>query len=209
MIALIIVGIIIFILILLLILPLTVDLICDDNFVLRIKYSGIKVFDNQKQPKQKKVKKSKKNNNKSNKKKDNFIVSTYKQKGFSGTISYFSDILKLVFKKTWWLLKRVKFRRFNLDVIIGSADAAATAINYGRVCAATYPVLALLETNADFKAKSVNISADFDKNQSEFRASILIRAKLIVWIVCIGMAISEYFKLQRKESEKYERKQQP
>lgn len=208
MIALVIIGIIIFLVALLLILPLTVDLRYDNDFALKIKYVGITIFNNGKKAKPKKVKKSKKNA-KPSKKKDNFIVSTYKQKGLMGTVSYFSEILKLILKKSLWLLKRLKFRKFNVDLTVASGDAATTAINYGRVCAATYPVLALLEANANFNSKSVNINANFDKTKWEFNASIIIKAKLVFWIAAVGMAISEYFKLQRKESEKYERKQQP
>lgn len=212
MIALIIIGVIIFLLVLILCLPASVDLAYDDEFVLKVKYSGITLFDNSKKPKEKKAKKVNKKspnqqNNKPKKKKDNFIIATYKQKGLLDTISYFSNILVLIFKKLWWLVKRLKFRRFKIDLTVATNDAANTAIQYGKTCAAVYPVLACLQANSDFKSKEVNINADFDKKQSEFKASILITTRLFYLIVVVISALLQFYKLQNKESEKHERKQ--
>ncbi len=209
MIALIIIGAIILLLAILLFLPVKIDLAYDKHFVLKIKYSGITVFNNQKKPKQKKTRKkpakqTAEKKNKATKKKDNFIVSTYKQKGLLGTIDYFSKILALVFKKLWWLVKRFKFRKFKLNLTVATNDAANTAIKYGKVCAACYPTLSLLQTFADFKAKEINISADFDKKESDFKISFIVSTRLVCLITVTISAIAQYLKLQRKESENNE-----
>ena len=57
MIILIILGIIVLLLLLLLLLPLTIDLAFDNNFMLKVKYSGITVYDNTKKRKPKVAKK--------------------------------------------------------------------------------------------------------------------------------------------------------
>ncbi|MBQ8794017.1 MAG: hypothetical protein IJZ63_04665, partial [Clostridia bacterium] len=83
----------------------------DSEFLIKIKYSGITVFDNKKSEKKQKnkYKKQSKPKKKSAKtKKDNFFIRTYKQKGLMGTIKYFSAILKIVLKKLMWLLKKFK-----------------------------------------------------------------------------------------------------
>ncbi len=210
MIAVIILGVVIGLLLILLLLPVTLDLKFDSELILKIKYMGITLFDTQKRVT---VKKSKKQKAKStpqedtSAKKDGFIKKTYKQKGLLGTISYFSDLLAIVIKKLWWAVKRLKFRRFKLDIIIATADAANTAMQYGKICAAVYPITALLQSANDFKAKNINISADFDKTQSQFKTSILVKAQLIyLLITAIGILV-QFLKLQRKEREKYERKQ--
>lgn len=209
MIALIIIGAIVGLLLILLFLPITIDVSYDSEFLIKIKYSGITVFDNKKNEKKQKnkSKKQSKPQEKSAKtKKDNFFIRTYKQKGLMGTIKYFSAILKIVLKKLVWLVKRFKFRRFKFDLTVATSDAADTAIKYGEVCAATYPVFALLQSVADFKSKDINISADFDKSKWEFKGSILVKTSAINWIIAGISVLIEIFKIQRKESEENERK---
>lgn len=212
MIALIIFGVIVILLLLLLFLPLTVDLAFDNKLVLKVRYSGITVYDNTKKIKPEisekhaeKSKRGKKDN--TSVKKDNFIKSTYKQKGLLGTIKYFSAILQIVLKKLWRVVKRLKFRKFKLDLSVATSDAAETAIQYGKICASVYPVLALLQTSADFKPDEINISADFEKNKSEFAVSIIVVTRLFNWLVAAISVLTQFLKLQRKEREKYERKQ--
>lgn len=206
-IALIIIGAIICLLFLLLFLPLSVDLVYKSELVLKIKYFGIIVFNSKKRKKFKKKKTSASTEKKTSKKEDNFIKKTYKQKGLLGTISYFSDILAIVFKKFWRVIKRFEIRRFKLNLIVATSDAANTAIKYGEVCAAVYPPLAILQANADFKPKNINISADFDRNKSEFDISFLIKTRLFYWLIAAFGVLRQFLKLQRKEREKYERKQ--
>lgn len=201
---------IICLLLLLLFLPLTVDINYDNEFVLKIKYSGITFFDSEKRVK---LKKSKKRKNKPQEKaednapkKENFFKKNYKQKGLLGTIQYFSQIFVLLFKKLWWVIKRFKFRKFKFNLSVATGDAANTAINYGKICSALYPAISFLETNADFKSKQININADFDKTESEFQISAWVTTRLFFWLVAALAFLFGFLKLQRKESEKYERK---
>lgn len=94
-----------------------------------------------------------------------------------------------------------------LDLTVATDDAANTAIQYGSVCAVLYPVLSLLQSTVDLKSKEVNINADFEKSKWEFKTSILVKAQLIYWIIAAIGTLKQYYKLQRKEREKYERKQ--
>ncbi len=208
-IALIIIVAIISLILLLLFLPLTVDLTYKKEFMLKIKYLGITIFSNKKRTKTKKNNKkaSASSDKKSAKKEDGFVKKTYKQKGLLGTISYFSEIFTIVFKKLWRVIKRFEIRRFKLNLTVSTSDAANTAIKYGEVCAAMYPALSLLQANTDFKPKNINISADFDKTKSEFSISFLIKTKLFYWLIAVFGVLKQFLKLQRKEREKYERKQ--
>ena len=210
MIALIVVGAIVALILILLLLPLTLDFAYDGDFCVKVKYSGITIFDNKKsEEKAKRKAKKKKSNTKTSKapKKDGFLKRTYKQKGLFGTISYFSDILKIVLKKTSRIIKRLKFRRFKFDLTVATDDAASTAIRYGEVCAAVYPVAALLESMIDLKSKEINVCADFEKNKCEFKSSVLVKSAVIYWLISLISILVEIYKLQRKESEENERKQ--
>ncbi len=208
--SLIILGVIICLLLLLLFLPLTVDVNYENEFVLKIKYSGITFFDSEKRVKLKKAKKRKRKSQEKMKdnapKKENFFKKTYKQKGLLGAIQYFSKIFVLIFKKLWWVIKRFRFRKFKFNLSVATGDAANTAINYGKICSALYPTISFLETNADFKSKQININADFDKIESEFQIAASVTTRLFFWLVAAIAALFGFLKLQRKESEKYERK---
>lgn len=209
-IALVVLGAIIALLLVLLFLPLSIDLTFAKELRFKIKYFGIIIFDSEKNVKLKKAKRAKsgveeKSEGKKSKK-ENFLKKTYKQKGLLGTITYFSKILMLLLKKLWWVVKKFKFRRFYLNLSVATNDAASTAINYGKICSAVYPIISFLETNADFKAKEINISADFDKSDSEFKISTSVTTRLFFWLVAAISALFEFLKIQRKESEKYERK---
>ena len=208
MIALVIFGIILFLIALLLFLPLTVDFEYDSQFVLLLKYAGVTVFDSQKRVSLKKSKRGKKKAfSDSPSKKQGFVKRIYDQKGFLGTVEYFCKLLQLLLKKIWWVAKRFSFSRFKLDFTVATTDAAKTAIEYGKLCAAVYPVLSLLQAIVRFKPQQVNINADFDKNKYEFNASIRVTTRAFYWLVAALSAAVQFLKLQHKECEKYERKQ--
>lgn len=208
MIALVILGVIIALILFLLLLPISVDLFYNQSFVLKIKYLGITLYNNQKVKKTKNKTQSGNGKNKKTKhKKDNFIVSTYKQRGLLGTVNYLSDLASIFLKRFVRLLKHIKFRRFKLDITVATSDATNTAIQYGKICAAVYPIVSALEANCDLKAKEINVSADFDKNKSEFKTSISIKTQVIYLLAIAIGALLQFVKLQRKESEKNEREQ--
>lgn len=194
---------------LLLFLPLTVDLNFKDKLLLKIKYSGITFFNNQKRVRinKKRKKSNAKTIDDTTPTEENFLKRTYKQKGLLGTVEYFSKLLAMFLKRFRWIIRQLNFRKFNLNLSVATSDAANTAVQYGKICSMVYPVLSFLYTNAHFKAKEVNISADFSKTKSEFQVSLSVTTRLIFWLIAAIAVFFEFLKLQRKESEKYERKQ--
>lgn len=200
MIALIVLGAIICFLILLCFLPLSINLVYEHKLMFKIKYAGITLLDSEKDSKPT-VNSHKKQKNIPPQQKENFIKKTYKQKGLLGTVQYFSNILKIVLKKFWWLAKRFKFRQFKFDLTVATDDAANTAIQYGEVCAALYPIFSIMQSTIDFKPKLVNINADFDKTNWELKTCILVKAQLLYWLIAAIGALAQYLKLQRKECE--------
>lgn len=208
--ALLIILIILLLLFILLCLPVTADLFYEKAFSYCIKYAGFVLLDSEKIIDIKKAKRRKKKWQTKDKttsetmteKEDNFFKKTYKQKGFAGAIKYFSELLIMLLKKVWFVVKHLKFTRFKLNITVASDDAANTAIEYGGVCAAVYPVLSFIQTKADFKAQAVNISTDFDKKESVFETSISVTTRLIYFLIIAISALFEFLKLQRKEREK-------
>ena len=94
--------------------------------------------------------------------------------------------------------KHIAVRRLCLDIKVSSGDAAATAIEYGAVCAAVYPVLSFIDSTANVKMKNINISADFNSGDSDFGFSVIVRVRIIYLIVMAFGVFSEYNKFKTR-----------
>lgn len=200
-------GAIIVVLITLLIIPVKLRVDYDKELTFTIKYLGFTLLDSEEEDKEsKKVLKKVQSTALPTDKES--IKSTYKQKGITGTIKYYGDVLLLILKRLRWIIRFVKIRKFVFDLSIASDNAADTAIEYGETCSVVYPIISFIQTNTNFKFKTdnINISPDFDSTDSKLKASVLVKAKLIICLIAIAGLLWDYTKKQRKESEKNERK---
>lgn len=197
-------AVLLFLLILLLI-PISVELDFESEIKYRVKVAGITVYNSEKPPKKhKKAKKSDKNVAENTPdtppKKQNFFSRLKKEKGFSGAVKYTAGLAGIILKKIGWLLRRLRFKKFVLEITVASDDAAVTALEYGTVCTAVYPVISFLVSKARFKAKSVDISADFDVTCPRARLSFAVTTELIIPAIALICGMKEY-KKYKKESE--------
>lgn len=102
------------------------------------------------------------------------------KEAISDKVTKFITLFMLLADSLIWLVKKIKLKRFGLDVICGGGDAADAAIEYGVVCSAVYPFIGYLETN--FKdaerALDVNIGCDFE-NEAYFGIDIKAKIRII------------------------------
>lgn len=208
--ALYIIGGILLFLLLLLIIPISAEAGFTDIFAARVKYGGIKVFDTSKPKKQKKLKTKKPKSqkpkaDKPKEKKESFITRIFKEKGKIGGIKFCFAVLKAGLLRVIWLIKKITVKKLFLDITVSSDDAAGTAIAYGGVCAAVYPVVAIVKENTKVGISEVNISTDFDKLSPVIKAQIAVKTRLIYALIAAISFVFAYFKI-KKESEKNERK---
>lgn len=200
-------GAIIVVLITLLILPVKLKVDYDKELTFTLKYLGFTLLDSEKEDKESKkvFKKAQGTALPTNKES---IKSTYKQKGITGTIKYYGDILLLILKRLRRIIRFIKIRNLVFDLSVASDNAADTAIEYGEICCVVYPIISFIQTNTNFKFKTdnINIRPDFDNTDSKLKASVLVKAKLIICLIAIAGLLWDYTKKQRKESEKNERK---
>ncbi len=96
------------------------------------------------------------------------------------------EIAKKVLEKTWRYI-RIKIERY--DIIVGTDDAAKTALIYGGVSQATSYLFTLLDETAHFRVKRkapVNVGVDF--LATETKASVQMDFRLRLWhIISIGL----------------------
>lgn len=192
--ALIIIATVIILLIGLLFLPVSAHLSFEGDFSVKIKLAGIKIFDSEKKSDEKPEEK----NEKSVKKKENTFSKLKAKYGFSGAVKEILGLVKAVLEKLKKQFKRIMIRRLKTDIRVASPNAAQTALEYGAVCAAFYPLLSLFDNIANVKMKQINVTADFESDSPEFSFSAVVRLKIINLLIMAFGAFSEYTKFKTR-----------
>ncbi len=184
----IILGIIAFFIILLSI-RVTVVMDYHDSFLLEVKWLFLKytIYPNDREKKPKKEKKKKEKPVKEQPaaaapkepaaKKDNIIVAFYKNQGFDATLQLLRDTVKAINGMFGSIFSHFIFRELYLFITAGSADAAQTAVNYGKLCAEVFPAMGLICSKAKVKKYDVGVMPNFfsPTKSAVFRAIISIR----------------------------------
>ncbi len=79
-----------------------------------------------------------------------------------GVFAAVGDILSRIGR----LVRKAVFKKFDLRIAVGDADAADAAFRYGEVCAAVYPLLTLLDGAMKFKKRTVDVRCDFEQEST-------------------------------------------
>lgn len=82
------------------------------------------------------------------------------------------------------LFRKIRIRDVYIDWVVGSDDAAVTALKYGGVCAALYPAFEWIDTYFDTKIKEINIEADFSAEKDDIFAYGSLRLRISTAIGC-------------------------
>lgn len=206
--ALIIIGAILLLIFLVLFLPVNVFLKFQNDFFIKIKFAGIKLFEiSEKEKKSDSDKKTdkdgKKNEDSENPalKQGKELFSFLKEKyGFSGAVKKVFSLLKDMLTHIKNLLRHIKIKKIKLDLTVSGADAADTAIEYGRICTAAYPVLAFFDSFSGIDFKQININSDFNGNKKEFEFSLVVKLQIIYLLIAAFKIYSEYKNFTIKEN---------
>ena len=167
--------------------PLKVALGYDDKISLDIRYLFVKLKilptdpnkpKKEKAPKEKKPEEPKKEEA-PKEKKPNQIVEMAKANGFDGmmeVLGNLGNVLKIFGGK---LLRSIVFNKADINITVGTGDAASTALKYGKTCQKIYPIMGFLCSNNVVKHHNINISADFLANDTKgnfyFEMNICLR----------------------------------
>ena len=92
------------------------------------------------------------------------------------------DILKSLISKFKTLLKHLALNDFQFIIKVVGNDAADTAIKYGTVCAALYPVSNLLNNCLNFKPDNISVFSDFSGQKTDYYLKGQVSVKLIYLI---------------------------
>ena len=185
---LIILGIVLVISILLLI-PVSFSLSFNENFDYTLKYGLIKI------PLESKKTKT----DKKQKKKENYFKKLFREKGFEAAFSELCFYAKIFLEKILYLLKKIKFKIFNLKISVGGSDAAKTAISYGVISSAVYYVLGFLDSNVNLKIKEIDISSNFNSRATKAEFNLKASLRPIYAILAAFALVKIILEIKNKE----------
>lgn len=101
-----------------------------------------------------------------------------KQGGFADKVSQITALVMLFAGQIKWIFSKLRVDLLKVLILCGGNDAADTAIDYGIVCSAVYPMAGYLSANINMKdnAENIQIGCNFDGETSlEFELIISIR----------------------------------
>ena len=184
-------------LLLILLLPFGVSVKFKDEFELKIHIFGVNIYSVL--PKKKAETEQKKHTDtpdlKEEKNKDSKLFQKLKaKKGFSSAVKEIFSFIYDCLSHIKNFLRHIKIKRLTLDITVASDDAAKTAIEYGAVCSAVYPTLALLDTCPNIRLKQINVKSDFSSQKADFGFSLKAYFQLLFILIAAFKIFKEYKK---------------
>lgn len=196
--ALIIISAVILLILLLLFLPLSLDIKYSDGFFLTVRLAGIGIYKLEPGKDIKEHKKDEESDKKAEKQTDNAFKKLKDKKGFKAAVCEIADFSKALLLKIKKQLRHIKINKLCIGIRIAAEDAALTAVYYGAVCSAVYPVLSLLDTLSSVKMKQIDIRADFTSSKPEFAFSATVKLQLFFLLAVAFAALSEFNKFKTR-----------
>lgn len=184
--------------VLLLFIPISVHIKYDGDFFVKLKIAGIKAYSAEPKEEIKEPSPDTESDKKAKKQTEKAFDKLKRKHGFTGAVKEIFTLIKAVLERLKGSFRHIAIRRLCLDIKVATGDAATTAIEYGAVCAAVYPVLTLLDGIANIKMKSINVTADFNSDNSDFAFSVIIRARILFLIMMAFGVFSEYNKFKTR-----------
>ena len=82
------------------------------------------------------------------------------------------------------LFRKIRIRDVYIDWVVGSPDAAATALKYGGICAGIYSAVEWLKFIFDTDIKEINIEADFNAEKDDIFAYGTVKLRISTAVGC-------------------------
>ena len=141
--------------------------------------------ENKKKKKKKATKKEKeKNERPAKKEKDNFFRSHTSDFGVFDYI----ELIGIVIEK---FVAKIYFDKLEAEIRVAGDDAAQTALNFGRLNAAIYPIAGLINGHKRIKKLHIGITPDFTTTKSVYNAEAIAYIRIFDVLAAV-IAIIKY-----------------
>lgn len=119
------------------------------------------------------------------------------KKPFLDTLSETLVLVKNLLDSLLWLLERATLSRFRVTVVCAGEDAAATAQQYGAVCALVYPFAAWLQSvmKVNDRRTDLRLGCAFDRTEPELALDVQLSLTVALGL----LALLHFADLQSKE----------
>lgn len=109
------------------------------------------------------------------------IRKTLQEDSVSATLKRFTDVFGALLKQVLRLLKQCTVNRLHIRALIACDDAAKAAMEYGAVCALTYPLFGYFRKLAKMKKKALacDFQCAYDHNNSKFSYDVVLSVRII------------------------------
>lgn len=101
------------------------------------------------------------------------------KKSFSQIVEIVSSTAKSIFKGSEWLYKHLRVKRLQVCILVATEDAAKTAITYGRMYAAVYGALGVLDSLVKLEVKRIAIACSFTRDEPVYDISCKVKLRVI------------------------------
>lgn len=165
--------------------PVRIFLTYDKDLHYKLKYGPFSLYDSAKPSKPKKKKNALASKGKSASKKKssttkilldflglteissiaNFKYSV-KKCGIVGTLQAVGAAVGRLYSATSGLIRKGRFKKFDLKIVVGDTDSGDAALLYGQVCAIAFPLFSFLEKAMRFKEQKVDIRCDYELEET-------------------------------------------
>lgn len=123
-----------------------------------------------------------------------------KTEGVGAVVAEIKALAGLVVGAARRVARAVTVDRLQMELVIASDDAAATAINSGRVCAVLYPSLTAIQSVIRIRHRAVTVVPDYLAEKGRVQADVVLHSfsARLVW-AAVRTLIS-YIALQSRKS---------
>lgn len=140
----------------------------------------------------KKTKKSNRKNGRLTDKKDNLNYAKKSKYSQLNKVNIILDIIKTLNKLFSRFKRHVYISNFALDVKVSTDDAAETAIQYGKICAAVYSLTSILHNIVEFTIDYINIWLDFTSVKTSYFLNCKIHFRIVTMLYILLRMIFDF-----------------
>lgn len=182
----------------LLICPLSFTIKYDDESEIKIRYlfMNFKIFPPKEKDTEKKEKISRKKEQtpQKNQKEKNTIFDLLKKNSISGLIELLRKICRIFIDSISSITKHIVISKLDVNIIVVGEDAADTAMKFGYVCSAVYPMISIIDNHVKKCRHTENIIAGFNDPETKINFLLKARVKPLFLISYGGSALLRFIK---------------
>lgn len=130
------------------------------------------------------------------------ITERLRREGAGAAIAYLRDMARLVTGTARRLLRALRFGRCSIQVAVATADAADTALRYGRLCAVAYPAQTLLLENLHIRRLDLDMRPDFRREEDAVWADIRLHTLPLRMIAAAIGTLIAYMRMMIQQEKK-------